>query len=30
MEFVFVERVEDVFTAAIPELAERLIVTAAP
>jgi ATP-dependent Lon protease len=30
MEFVFVERVEDVFTAAIPELAERLTVTAAP
>jgi ATP-dependent Lon protease len=29
MEFVFVERVEDVFTAAIPELAERLTVTVA-
>jgi ATP-dependent Lon protease len=29
MEFVFVERIEDVFAAAIPELAERLVVVAA-
>jgi len=28
MEFMFVERIEDVFAAAIPELAERLTVTA--
>jgi ATP-dependent Lon protease len=29
LEFVFVERIEDVFAAAIPELAERLAVTVA-
>jgi hypothetical protein len=29
MEFIGVERIEDVFAAAIPELAERLAVTAA-
>jgi ATP-dependent Lon protease len=29
MEFVFVERIEDVFAAALPELAERLAVTVA-
>jgi ATP-dependent Lon protease len=30
MEFIFAERIEDVFSAAIPELAERPAVTAAP
>jgi ATP-dependent Lon protease len=30
MQFTFVERIEEVFTAAIPELAERLAVTATP
>ena len=29
MEFIFVERIEDVFAAAIPDLAERLLATAA-
>jgi ATP-dependent Lon protease len=30
MEFLFVERIEDVFAAAIPDLAVRLAATAAP
>jgi ATP-dependent Lon protease len=30
MEFLCVERIEEVFAAAMPQLAERLVVTAAP